>query len=38
MFSMMPVGIKSVKTLSWGKMRAYHADELVCNQQGMSGE
>jgi hypothetical protein len=38
MVSMMPVGIKSVKTLSYGKMRAYHVDEMACNRLAMSSE
>lgn len=38
MHSMMPVGIKSVKTLSSGKMHTYHVDEMACNWHAMSGE
>jgi hypothetical protein len=35
---MMPAGIKSVKSLSYGKMFAYHAGVLACNQQAMSDD
>jgi hypothetical protein len=38
MVSMMPAGIKTVKTLSQGKMRPYHVDEMACDRLAMSRE